>query len=175
MTLHRNSHEVSSSVRDTLKQAHHLYTIWGGELKQAPFIDNLIEKLKQNISATKKAMAKIGVLKICKHCDEEEGGSCCGYGIELKYNSVLLLINLLLGVRLPKEKREPNSCFFLGENGCLLLSRHVLCVNYFCALIKSKLTSNELMQIQSIAGEELYTVFKLHEAIKLFISQNHYG
>ena len=114
-------------------------------------------------------MFSLGVFAECKHCEEEEGGSCCGVGIEKRYNPVLLLINLLLGISLPTRVRDQNSCYFLGETGCLLDVRDVLCVNYICQKLRKKLTREELIAMQSCAGEELDTVFILHEAIKKHI------
>jgi hypothetical protein len=66
------------------------------------------------------------------------------------------------------ENGEPNgnSCYFLGEYGCLLTARHVLCVNYICKKLQKKLTRDELIELQPCAGEELDTLFILHEAIK---------
>jgi hypothetical protein len=44
---------------------------------------------------------------------------------------------------------------------------------YLCSQIKRKLTTDNLIQLQNIAGEALYTALKLHEAIKNFIGYNH--
>ncbi len=111
-------------------------------------------------------MLTLGVVAECKKCEEEEGGSCCGAGIEDKYEPVLLLINHLLGPFLPTEAPSKNDCYFLGEKGCLLTARHVLCVNYICEKLQKKLTMEELVGLQNCAGEELDTLFLLHEAIK---------
>ena len=114
-------------------------------------------------------MLALGVVAECKHCEEEEGGSCCGAGIEDRYGPVLLLLNLLLGASLPTQVRSRNSCYFLGERGCLLAARHVLCVNYICEKLRKKLTREELIRLQSCAGQELDTLFFLHEATKKYM------
>jgi hypothetical protein len=66
------------------------------------------------------------------------------------------------------ENNEPvvNSCYFLGKNGCTLTARDVLCVNYICDKLQKKLTREELLALQTCAGEELDTLFILHESIK---------
>jgi hypothetical protein len=110
-------------------------------------------------------MLTLGVLAECKSCEEEEGGSCCGAGIENKYDPVLLLINLLLGSPLQNHEPAGNSCYFLGNNGCKLTARHVLCVNYICEKLQKKLTREKLISLQTCAGEQLNTLFFLHEAI----------
>jgi hypothetical protein len=111
-------------------------------------------------------MLTLGVVAECKNCEEKEGGSCCGSGIENKYDVELLLINLLLGGSLRNHEPVGNSCFFLGKKGCKLTARHVLCVNYLCHKLQKKLTREELIALQTCAGEELDTLFILHEAIK---------
>jgi hypothetical protein len=111
-------------------------------------------------------MVQFGVVNACRHCEEEEGGSCCGAGIENKYSPTLLLLHLLLSGELPKTRQWANSCFFLGENGCRLKARHVLCINYLCLRIQKMLPSQDLIALQTITGEEMDTVFHLHETVK---------
>jgi len=161
-----DSHTSSSSVQEKIGRAHKLYTICGDSLRQDPSIRSLLRRLQDRIENTRKTMVDFGVFAECKHCEEEQGGSCCGAGIENRYGPVLLLVNLLLGSSLPTQIRSRNSCYFLGEHGCLLTARHVLCVNYICDILQKKLAREELIGLQSCAGEELDTLFFLHEEIK---------
>ena len=156
-------------IERKILQAQDFYTSLNGTLTGDPAIHFLLERLQESIGATRNAMFELGVVAQCRHCEEEEGGSCCGSGIEERYDEVLLLINLLLGVSLPTEKKSENSCYFLGENGCTLLARHVLCVNYLCAKLRKALPHEALMVMQDLAGEELSAEFILHEAIKKHI------
>ena len=142
-------------------------------MRQDGSIQALLKRLKQKIDLARKTMIALGVVAECKHCEEEEGGSCCGAGIEDRYDPVALLINLLLGASLPTQVRGGNSCYFLREKGCMLAARHVLCVNYICEKLQKKLTREELIDLQSCAGEELDTEFILHEAIKKHIRTHH--
>jgi len=159
------------SIQERIKLAQVLYVTWAQELLTTPSIQRLLEQAKQHITTTRNIIFSLGIFDICKHCDEEEGGSCCGAGIEEKYNVVLLLINLILGVSLPEKRYKENSCYFLNEHGCILMARHVLCVNYLCSIINQSLTPDELIRLQNIAGNELDTLFMLNEAIKKTISR----
>ena len=154
------------SIKEKIDQAHRLYAAWGESLRQDPSIRTLLNKLQGCIEKTKGSMLKLGVVAECKHCEEKEGGSCCGTGIEKKYDVELLLMNLLLEVSLQDKQPSQNSCYFLGEKGCKLTARDVLCVNYICEKLRKKLTIEELIVLQTCAGEELDTLFILHEAIK---------
>ena len=154
------------SIQEKIEQAHTLLDTCGSSLTEDPSIHALLKKLLDCIDTTKQSMLNLGVVAQCKHCEEQEGGSCCGTGIENKYDVELLLVNLLLKASLRDQQSSQNSCYFLGEKGCRLTARHVLCVNYICEKLQKKLTREELIQLQTCAGEELDTLFVLHEAIK---------
>ena len=164
-----DTQRISASEQQKIQLARSLYDVCSGSLRQDPSIRLLLQRLKNCIENSKESMVALGVFAECKHCEEEEGGSCCGAGIEKRYDPALLLINLLLGAELPRQVRCQNSCYFLGENGCLLTARHVLCVNYICQKLRRKLTREELIALQSSAGEELDTLFLLNEAVKKHI------
>jgi hypothetical protein len=157
---------ATSAIQEKIHHARHLFKVYGPSLRQDPSTHALLRKLRDCIENTNQSMRTLGVVAECKNCEEKEGGSCCGAGIENKYGVVLLLINLLLGGSLQNHEPEGNSCFFLGKKGCRLTARHVLCVNYICDKLQKKLTREELIALQTCAGEELDTLFILHEAIK---------
>lgn len=160
------SQSSPSSIYEKIEQAHNLLETCGSSLIEDPQIHALLRKLRDCIENTNQSMVTLGVVAECKNCEEREGGSCCGSGIENKYDAVLLLINLLLGFSLENEEPSGNSCYFLGEKGCKLTARHVLCVNYMCQKLHKKLPREQLISLQICAGEELDTLFILHEAIK---------
>jgi hypothetical protein len=157
---------TSTAIQEKIEQAHKLLETCGSSLVEDSSILALLQKLRDCIDNTNQSMWTLGVVAECKNCEEKEGGSCCGSGIENKYDVVLLLINLLLGGSLQNQEPLGNSCFFLGKKGCKLTARHVLCVNYICDKLQKKLTREELIALQTCAGEELNTLFFLHEAIK---------
>ena len=160
------------SIQKKIRLAYNLCAAWQTELQSNSYVHGLLEKLARSIENTRKVMGEIGLLAICKHCDEDEGGSCCGRGMENKYDAVLLLINLLLGVSLPEQRSETNSCYFLKKNGCKLIARHVLCVNYICSRIERNVATVEIIKLQHIAGDEIGLLFTLHQTIKKFINNN---
>lgn len=157
---------TSRTIEQKIAQAHKRLEVCGSSLKEDPSIQALLRKLRNCIENTNQSMFTLGVVAECKNCEEKEGGSCCGVGIENKYDIVLLLINLLLGCAVENHEPVGNSCYFLGKNGCKLTARHVLCVNYICDKLRKKLTREELLALQTCAGEELDTLFILHESIK---------
>lgn len=118
--------------------------------------------LKTAIERSRRSMAESGILQVCGDC-ERNGGSCCGAGLENRYTDLLLLINLLLGVELPAERRDRRSCFFLGEHGCRLAARHVLCINYLCHGITSRIDPSRITELRAHEGNEIHLLFRLNE------------
>lgn len=154
------------SIEEKIEEARALYEAWSDRLRRDDRIRALLTLLEQKVHASMQAMRALRVVQACKWCEEQEGGSCCGAGIENRYDPLQLLINLLLEVSLPDRQRYQDSCYFLDTDGCSLKARHVLCVNYLCRKIKESLSKDELEALQTIVGEELDTGFALHEAIR---------
>lgn len=159
------------SIQDKIRQAQSLYGLWGDTLKKETQINNLLEGLERCVINSREFMLDFRIVEICKRCDEEEGGSCCGAGLENKFDTFLLLINLLLGVTLPEHHLRPDSCYLLTEKGCILKVRLFLCVDFLCEKILKELSRDELIKLQNISGDELLTGFKLYDTIKKFIRQ----
>lgn len=131
--------------------------------------------LKAAIERSRRTMAESGILGACRDC-ERNGGSCCGAGLENHYTDLLLLINLLLGVELPTESLDSRSCLFLGDEGCRLLARHVLCVNYLCRGITSRIDPSRIATLRTDEGNEIHLLFRLNEQFyKILSSRNPVG
>ena len=166
MTEKSGNLATSPTIQEKIEQAQNLFENYGDSFRQDPSIRALLKKLRDCIENTNQSLLSLGVVTACRNCEEKEGGSCCGAGIENNYDPILLLINLLLGCSLENHEPIANSCYFLGKKGCKLTARHVICVNYICEKLQRKLTREELIGLQTSAGEELDTLFFLHEAIK---------
>ena len=157
---------TSMLIQEKIDEALALYEAWEGRLRQEALIRDLLDRLERNISASMQAMRALRVVQACRRCEEQEGGSCCGTGIENRYDSLQLLINLLLGVSLPDQHEYSDSCYFLQADGCCLKARHVLCVNYLCRKLQRSLSQDDMIALQTITGEELDTGFALYEAVR---------
>ena len=157
---------LSSPIEEKIAWAQDCYQEFGHDLLKEKKIVDLLVHLKVAIAASRREMSLTGIVEICRRCDQEEGGSCCGAGLENRYDGWLLLINLLLGVKLPKTRQQTNSCFLLGKNGCLLMARHDICINYLCKKIADLIDPHAIVELREREGEELNTLFMLHESIK---------
>lgn len=135
-------------------------------------VGSALDRLKQAIGESHEEMAASGIIDICGDCDRNEGGSCCGKGLENHYSGILLLINLMLDVKLPKTRHDPSGCFFLDQAGCRLQARHVICINYVCHRITNRIDPRVLSGLREKEGRELECLFILNEQIITILSKN---
>jgi len=156
---------VSSEIEEKIAWARDFFREHGQRLKRQGPVRELISRLEKAISASSHEMERIGIADICARCERDEGGSCCGAGIEDRYDAWSLVINLMLGAELPEKRWEPASCFFLGRRGCLLKARHVICINYLCDRITSRISPQRLEHLRDLEGEEILLHFRLHELL----------
>jgi len=161
-----------SDVSHQIVLAYQLYQEFGQTLLQDEKLQALLLRLGQQIKAAHKEMLAIGVVKECTDCAVNGDETCCGKRTGYKCDSILLLINLLLGKSLPIRTQDHHFCYFLTKEGCLLRARHVICVNYLCQRLRKNISHERLIRLQVIAGEELNTLFVVEEYIKKKIEFN---
>ncbi len=157
---------ISSPIEEKIAWAEYIYREFKGGLSEDEALVELLNRQRETIEASHKEMMANGIYAICRECEQNDGGSCCGKGLEDKYDVWLLLINLLLDSKLPRRRQDPESCFFLGHEGCLLKARHVICLNYLCNKVTARVDPQSIIALREKEGEELGTLFTLHERIK---------
>ncbi len=159
-------------IKIKIKWANWLYELIGQQLIQDPQVSELLTDYKESIHNTWKIMKNTGVVAECTKCALYDGGSCCGSGIENKFDVVNLLINRLFGVNLPQKPIDPTGCWFLGEKGCTIFARHVICVNFMCKRLYSVLCDRDIKRVQGAMEKETEAAFMLEEYIKVWLLKN---
>ena len=162
---------LSSPIEEKLAWVQRVHIHFGKRVLEDGVVADLLLKLGNAIEASHDEMRGSGIIEICRQCDQKEDGSCCGAGLENRYDCWILLINRLLGVALPTNRSDPKSCFFLADTGCLLKARHVICVNYLCAKIAHQIDPQKIATLRGLEGIELNTLFRLHERIKKVVRE----
>ena len=157
---------INSPVKERIAWAESCFQESGDLFLMDDKIAGLLSQFKFAVNASRQEMNRTGVVALCRECDQEEGGSCCGRGLENKYDVWLLLINRLLGVELPRIRLLMDGCFFLGDKGCLLTARHVICINYMCQKITKKIQPAALNSLREMEGVEINCLFILNEEVK---------
>ncbi len=157
------------SSREKRRWARKVVRDYGARLLADPTIRSLLSRYREAVEATWREMEAVGVVRECTHCAVEDGGSCCGSGIEDRFDVVLILVNYLVGRDVPEQRFDPTGCFFLGPKGCLLFARHTICVNYICKRLQENIPTESLQGLQERIGEECDAVFMLEEALKSWL------
>lgn len=155
----------TGGIRDKISWAEDRFDRYRIRLLNDPVVAGLLDQIRSAVSAADEIRAAAGIVRMCAECETREGGSCCGVGLEDKYDARLLLINLLLGVDLPRRREDPYSCWFLSRRGCLLGARHVICVNYICEKIEKGVEAGRMREIREKEGAELAGIFRLHQRV----------
>ncbi len=162
---------IDHPIEKKIEWAEQLYERFGPELVRDAAIAHLIDEYLSSVQETWKAMEVSGVTAQCTSCAIDDGGSCCGKGIENKFDVTLLLVNRLLGSHLPKKRWDRNGCWFLGEKGCTIKARHVICINYLCRRIYDNIAQKELQELQGRILREADAAFFLEETIKAWLGK----
>lgn len=162
---------IDSPIEKKIKWAKDCYVTLKDNLMEHEEVRALLVKFKKAAHESHMEMKSSGIEHECRKCEEKEGGSCCGAGLENRYTGTLLLINLMLGQTLPSERNDPNSCYFLGEKGCVLLARHVICVNYLCKKLTDRIDAENISLLREKEGIELEVLFTLNEKVKTLLSK----
>ena len=152
-------------ILSKISRAEDRYREYRDRLLGDPVVAGLLERVRSAVSAANRIRAAAGIESMCADCETREGGSCCGVGLEDKYDARLLLINRLLGVELPHRREDAYSCWFLSGRGCVLQARHVICVNYICEKIEKGVEAGRMQEIREKEGAELADIFRLHQRV----------
>lgn len=160
---------VHHAMEHKLLWANRLYELSGPAILQVPAMASLVAAYDDAIARTWSAMWSLGVVSHCTDCAINDGGSCCGKGIEDHFDMPLLLINRLMGVELPVRRWDEHGCWFLGPQGCLIKARHTLCVNYICKRLQSSLSHEAVIALGQATVNETDAGFRLEEAVKKWL------
>ncbi len=138
-----------------------LYQRYGSFLSRDETLAHLLTRYLEAFEATEEVSRKMGLTSFCARCGQEGWGTCCGEDMEFHCEDVLLLANLLLGVSFPEKRFKARGCFFVGEKGCLLKVRPLICRNFICPELADFLGPQKVKAVQEALGPEAEALFLL--------------
>jgi len=153
-----------------IEWAENVYSEYGRLILEDSEVQSLLTTIRNSIEDTNSLMRELGTLDLCAECAKEDGG-CCNERIDDFFDRRTLLINLLLGVKLPHEREILKGCFFQGKNGCKLKAREIICVDTYCDEILMRVEEDKMHNLQKVAGRELLAVFQLQERISAVLAE----
>ena len=157
--------QTGNSLTKEIEKARRLFEVYGAGLLSDRSIAALLSSYSELIEEGGRMMRESGGGDACAQCAARTG-SCCFEGIEAGYDSVLLLINLLLGCALPLEREIPGGCHFAGEKGCKLVARYAFCLNYLCPDLAARLGKPAKEQMLRMIGAQLAKGWEAETAIR---------
>ena len=155
-----------NTIQNIIVSAQEIHRTFGETLRRDMELCVLLQKLSEKIESTKEAMLSTGIVRECADCAKNGEGTCCSARTASKCSSILILINLLLGITPVTQTSAPDLCALLTEKGCSLGARPVICVNFTCPRLRENIPHEEIIRVQEIAGEELDALFIVEEYIK---------
>jgi hypothetical protein len=163
---------TSSELLDQkLRRILEIWDVYHLRLKRDKLLAHLLRDYLDAFAAAEKVHQETGLSSYCARCGREGRSSCCGEDMEFRCEDVLLLANLLAGVSFPDKRYSPKGCYFLGQEGCLLLVRPLICRNFICPELATHLGKTKLKQIQQALGPEAEALFRLCERLRRLVPE----
>ncbi len=160
------------NISDQIQKANELYTLYGTDILLDKKCSSLLNELNTSIEDSWKLMKELEVVDICSACAEEKAGGCCHFGIETCYTSMIIFMNLLLGVKIPGQRKLENNCLFVGENGCRIKVRFKTCIHHLCPEITNSLNEYDLFRLRAVNSYEIKAGLQTESAIRDFLREN---
>jgi len=155
---------MHDSIKNEIEKAKRIFDTHQKALSSSLVLTNQLKRYRTCIERTTRTMREIAMISGCTECAKKTG-SCCFREVEKGYDHVLLLINLMIGVRLPQRREIKGNCYFLGKSGCKIVARDSFCINYICNDLKRSLGRSTVSAFSAIAGEEIFCGWETELAI----------
>ncbi|MDH4320574.1 MAG: hypothetical protein OEV73_03655 [Desulfobulbaceae bacterium] len=121
------------TVATKIALARSLYEQHGKALLADPAICAQLATLSGLSQALADKMAALKMGECCTQCGCRANGGCCSAYMANETDAVLLLINLLQGHEVARQREDEVECLFLnGQTGCTLSPKPMFCLNYNC-------------------------------------------
>ncbi len=153
-------------IEEKIALAEELFTLWGESFQQDPEVPELLKAYRQAVEASDQAMEAAGTFRECYLCTVKDGQGCCKIGLENECTVLILLLNRLLGVDLPRKREVPGRCYFVGPLGCKIRARPMLCRDYFCRRHYTKIPEKDMIRVTQVLNEELTLLYKLNTLLR---------
>ncbi len=154
-----------SSVSTKRENANKAYKQFGTELAGQPEIKEKLSNLSTLSENLYQQMTSMIMFSLCTECAQKKEGGCCSIYMANETDSVLLLINLLLGVEVKPHRDDSFECCYLGEKGCSLKVKPMFCLNYNCNLIISGNKPKVLQNLETAASAVLREQYALEQIL----------
>ena len=154
----------SGSAAEKLARARALYHDHGPDLAADPEISRILTRLRAADRELAAQMARMNMGKRCAACAARTGGCCSAY-MATNTDVIQLVINMLLGREVAPVNPDPESCRYLGPQGCQFAIKPIFCLNYNCTHILDNASGREMAELERRAGAVLGLQIELERLI----------
>ncbi len=148
--------KIYYSSIDTKRQfALDLYQKHGTTLLGSAVINEKLANLEKLTGLLHVQMTNMTMFSLCIDCGQSQSGGCCSYYMANETDAVLLLINMLLGIKVAPQREDLYECCYLGRQGCILKAKPLFCLNYNCQKILTGNDSAALKKLESASSAVL--------------------
>ncbi|MFP3982364.1 MAG: hypothetical protein ACLFV2_01560 [Desulfurivibrionaceae bacterium] len=158
-----------SDVTYKLDLALNLYRKYQAGFDSDRWIRQELNRLDDLIDALQQKMASLAMFSICTECGRKSGGGCCSAFMAGETDSILILINLLLGVDVDFQQDNGPECVYLGDNGCIFKAKPMFCLNYNCSAIYEINPGTEIAEMEEAAGNVLRQQYKVEQHLLRYL------
>ncbi len=138
-----------------IQKAKALYERMDEWSKGHPALICLCKDLDNRLRGLALAFQQLGAWDVCRMCALGPKGACCFKGAEEWYETVHLLVNMIMGVDLEGIQVTEEQCPFVGEKGCILRYKNEFCLDFFCDRCKRELGMEKISNLRSLAGKTI--------------------
>jgi hypothetical protein len=170
--IFKNNLYNENCIKGIILHSEELYKSHRDSLLKDTYLLEQLNNLKESIVISRKVMKDTGITEECFKCSVYDDSTCCGFNTSYKCDSILLLINRLLGVQINMQTYTKNLCVYLTPTGCSLLARPAICLNFLCDRIRTNIPHSKIVTAQNIIGNEIDNLFKLENYLKKIIRWN---
>lgn len=153
------------SVENKRLHALDLFAEYGPSLFNTVKIREGLENLDKLTDELQNQMASMIMFSLCIDCGQSQTGGCCSYYMANETDSVLIVINLLLGIKVKPQRDDFYECCYLGHKGCILRVKPIFCLNYNCQKILRDNDTVTLKNLESAAANVLRQQIFVEELI----------
>lgn len=145
----------NGSPKEKFSEARRIFAHLQEQQKVDPSLLAELEALRGNCQLLADQMTAMQMGPLCSACASRPGGGCCSAYMADNTDSIQILINLLLGIRIEQPQPAEDDCCFLGSHGCLFMAKPIFCLNYNCSHIASGSDPEALALLEHLTGKVL--------------------
>jgi hypothetical protein len=145
----------SGTVAEKLTQARELYERQASRLTASSLVQSELGLLHHHARVLDSHMQSMDLGRLCSCCAARPDGGCCSAFMADNTDSLLILINLLLGVTVKQRPQVDENCCFLGAHGCFFLVKPIFCLNYNCKHILENSAADHINDLYRLAAAVL--------------------